>query len=82
MKKMERRNFFKALLGGAASMGFIHPSRKSRIFPEVLLNTPDETGVLVQILGTAQDGGFPQIGCYCKNCLRASLNARYYSLIS
>ncbi len=82
MKKMERRNFFKALLGGAASMGFIHPSRKSRIFPEVLLNTPDETGVLVQILGTAQDGGFPQIGCYCKNCLRARENARYSRLIS
>jgi pyrroloquinoline quinone biosynthesis protein B len=82
MKKMERRNFFKALLGGAAGMGFIHPSRKTRIFPEVQLNTPDEAGVLVQVLGTAQDGGLPQIGCYCKNCLRARENTRYSRLIS
>jgi pyrroloquinoline quinone biosynthesis protein B len=82
MKKMERRHFLKTLFGGAAGMGFIHPSRKHRIFPEVLLNTPNETDALVQILGTAQDGGFPQIGCYCKNCLRARENALYSRLIS
>ncbi|MHA2231067.1 MAG: MBL fold metallo-hydrolase [Candidatus Hodarchaeales archaeon] len=26
---------------------------------------------LVKVLGTAQDGGLPQIGCYCQNCLWA-----------
>lgn len=82
MKKMERRNFLKALFGGAASLGFIFPSRKPRIFPEEVSNESDETGVVVQILGTAQDGGFPHIGCYCKNCVRARKNSRHSRLIS
>ncbi len=82
MKKMERRNFLKALFGGTAGLGFIHPSRKHRIFPEEVLNKPEETGVLVQILGTAQDGGLPQIGCYCTNCVRARKKSRFSRLIS
>jgi pyrroloquinoline quinone biosynthesis protein B len=82
MKKMERRNFLKALFGGAASIGFFSSSKKSRIFPEEVLNRPEETGVLVQMLGTAQDAGIPQIGCYCKNCLRARENAQYSRFIS
>jgi len=42
----------------------------------------DETAVLVKVLGTAQDGGLPQIGCYCKNCLRAREDQRFSRLIS
>ncbi len=31
-------------------------------------------------MGTAQDGGIPQIGCYCKNCLRARQDPKYSRL--
>lgn len=82
MKQMERRNFLKALFGGAAGLGFIRPRRKSSIIPEKALSKPDETRVLVQILGTSQDAGLPQLGCYCRNCVRARENPLYARLIS
>ncbi len=31
-------------------------------------------------LGTAQDGGIPQIGCYCKNCQRARQDPKFLRL--
>jgi pyrroloquinoline quinone biosynthesis protein B len=34
------------------------------------------------ILGTAQDGGIPQIGCYCPNCDRARRDPRLARLIA
>ena len=42
----------------------------------------DETGVLIRILGTAQDGGIPQLGCYCQNCRQARKDPRFARLIS
>lgn len=33
-----------------------------------------KSNVMVKVLGTAQDGGFPQIGCYCENCCAAREN--------
>jgi len=41
-----------------------------------------ETSVLIKVLGTAQDGGIPQLGCYCQNCLRARKNPRFARLVS
>jgi len=38
------------------------------------------TNVLVKVLGTAQDGGIPQIGCYCTNCQRARQNPKFARL--
>ncbi len=38
--------------------------------------------VLVKILGTAQDGGIPQIGCRCPNCTRARRDPAEARLIS
>jgi len=82
MKKMERRDFFYTILGGAAGMGLIRSSKRNRIFPKAPIKEHDETGVFAQVLGTAQDGGLPQIGCYCKNCQRARDDARFSRLIS
>jgi pyrroloquinoline quinone biosynthesis protein B len=82
MKKMERRDFFNVILGGWTGLGLLHSGRNFRIYPKVQAKRPDETGVLVQVLGTAQDGGIPQIGCYCQNCLRAREDARFSRLIS
>ena len=31
----------------------------------------------VEVLGTAQDGGVPQLGCYCVNCQRALSNKKH-----
>jgi pyrroloquinoline quinone biosynthesis protein B len=31
----------------------------------------DEPKVLVKVLGSAQDGGIPHLGCRCPNCRRA-----------
>jgi pyrroloquinoline quinone biosynthesis protein B len=44
------------------------------------INPSKETDVLVKVLGTAQDGGIPQIGCYCKNCKRARQNPQFRRL--
>jgi pyrroloquinoline quinone biosynthesis protein B len=82
MKKMERRDFFNAILGGWAGFGLLHSRRNFRIYPKIQTRRLDQTGVLVQVLGTAQDGGIPHIGCYCPNCLRAREDARFSRLIS
>ncbi len=42
----------------------------------------DDAGVLIRVLGTAQDGGIPQLGCYCQNCLRARKDSRFTRLVS
>jgi pyrroloquinoline quinone biosynthesis protein B len=34
----------------------------------------------VKVLGTAQDGGIPQIGCYCQNCQRARRDRKFLRL--
>ena len=77
---MERRDFFNAILGGWAGLGLLHSRRNFRIYPKVQAKKPEQTGVLVQVLGTAQDGGIPHIGCYCQNCLRAREDARFSRL--
>lgn len=82
MKKMERRDFLNALLGGIPGLGLLRSRRNLRIYPKIKGKRSDESGVLVQVLGTAQDGGIPHIGCYCPNCLRAREDARFSRLIS
>jgi pyrroloquinoline quinone biosynthesis protein B len=81
-KKMERRAFFNVCLGGLAGMNILFSSGKRRFSPKNSKKEKDETDVLVKVLGTAQDGGLPQIGCYCKNCLRAREDKRFSRLIS
>jgi len=82
MKKMERRDFFNAILGGWTGLGLLHSRKNFSIYPKVQAKKPDKTGVLVQVLGTAQDGGIPHIGCYCQNCLHAREDAGFSRLIS
>jgi pyrroloquinoline quinone biosynthesis protein B len=82
MKKIERRDFLNAILGGVPGLGLLYSRRNIRIYPKVQTKRPDETGFLVKVLGTAQDGGIPQIGCYCQNCLRAREDTRFSRLIS
>ncbi|NIO49103.1 MAG: pyrroloquinoline quinone biosynthesis protein PqqB [Candidatus Aminicenantes bacterium] len=79
---MERREFFNACLGGLAGMNIFFTSGKRTFSIKDLKKEKEETDVLVKVLGTAQDGGLPQIGCYCKNCLRAREDQRFSRLIS
>jgi pyrroloquinoline quinone biosynthesis protein B len=69
---MKRRDFVKA---GFSAVAGIPASRKVPAFRAARgfsfpLSHQDANAVVL-VLGTAQDGGVPQIGCYCPNCERA-----------
>ena len=62
---MDRRKFLSrsaAVLAGA----FVVRSRSAGEVPR-----PEKAATTAVVLGTAQDGGVPQAGCRCPNCLRA-----------
>jgi pyrroloquinoline quinone biosynthesis protein B len=82
MKKMERREFLNTFFLGAAGSSLFRPSIKFKRLLRSSDKPQDETGVLAQVLGTAQDGGIPQMGCYCRNCLQAREEARFTRLVS
>ena len=72
---MLRRNFLGALLmKGAAGVSLLASEPRRR--------PPAESGVVVKILGTAQDGGLPQLGCSCPNCRRARADAGFRRAIA
>ena len=82
---MRRRSFINSFLGGL--IGF-HSSLSfgENRFPFLSAPSQDTSGsksdILVKVLGTAQDGGIPQIGCYCSNCQMARKDPRFSRLIS
>jgi pyrroloquinoline quinone biosynthesis protein B len=71
---MRRRDFLAGAVAGPG-LGLIRPFR--RIGP-----SGGPAAVMVKVLGTAQDGGVPQIGCQCPNCARARRDPRYRRLIA
>jgi len=80
---MKRRAFIHTFLGSAAYLDtyFYYGSLKGS--PGGLSKNPQQASdVLVKVLGTAQDGGLPHIGCSCSNCQRAWQNPRFSRLIS
>lgn len=80
--KMERRHFFQACLGSLAGLNlFSLMSKKESLF-EGSEREGKKTDVVVRALGTAQDGGVPQMGCYCRNCLTARKSKRLVRLVS
>jgi pyrroloquinoline quinone biosynthesis protein B len=80
---MKRRAFFRTLTGGllGIKMGFSSKGNKKSSLKKGF-NKTEKSDVVVQVLGTAQDGGVPQIGCYCPNCKRARKNQKHARLIS
>lgn len=77
---MKRRHFLSSSLKGAAGLPFLFAR-----WTHSTASTPQQEktpGVLVFVLGTAQDGGLPQIGCYCPNCQRARQDPSFARLIS
>ena len=80
---MRRRSFFHAFIGSATGLSSSFISKKSKGSYKALLQRPcQETDVVVKVLGTAQDGGVPHIGCSCPNCQKAWQNSCFSRLIS
>jgi len=82
---MRRRLFIHRFLGGLVGFCASLSSGESRFrfpFNSVSNQDPAESDILVTVLGTAQDGGIPQIGCFCPNCQRAKKDPRFSRLIS
>jgi len=80
---MQRRDFLNACIGSMAGMNVLFSSNKLMAFPEKpKKKIQEESDVIAQVLGTAQDGGLPQLGCYCKNCLRARKKPGFSRFIS
>ena len=80
---MRRRAFLHSCWGGIVSI------KTNRLFGKAkpLRRQPDDKpdideAVLVKVLGTAQDGGIPHIGCSCSNCQRAWKEPEFSRLIS
>lgn len=69
-----RRNFLKSsLVAGAGTFLFGNTlARPAATQKNERQNR--NSGVMVKVLGTAQDGGFPQMACYCENCRLARQN--------
>ena len=63
-------------------MAVLSPGRGRTSFFSASVPSPPESNVLVKVLGTAQDGGIPQIGCFCPNCRRAREDSRFSRLVS
>jgi pyrroloquinoline quinone biosynthesis protein B len=80
---MRRRAFIHAFLGSAAGLSTSFISEGFRGSPKALLQKPSQKkGVVVKVLGTAQDGGLPHIGCSCPNCQKAWQDPRFSRLVS
>lgn len=80
---MRRRVFLGRFLGGLVGFHAGLSSGRSRLnFDSVSSQNNTGSDILVKVLGTAQDGGIPQIGCYCPNCQQARKDPRLSRLIS
>lgn len=64
-----RRRAFLTIAAGAPGIG---------IFSQILIGQEKKRPgpVVVKVLGTAQDGGIPQLGCSCPNCVRARIDPK------
>jgi len=82
MSHLKRREFLKESIGGLISMNLIPSAEKLIDLKKEAKKETKETDVLVKVLGTAQDGGLPQAGCCCKNCLRARKEKGFSRLVS
>jgi len=72
---MKRRDFIKSGIGSLTAVGsLLAAGREERKPDSPSLQAQDVSNVMVKVLGTAQDGGFPGFGCYCPNCLKAREN--------
>jgi pyrroloquinoline quinone biosynthesis protein B len=69
---MRRRSFLHSCFGAVAGLKADILSAKLKSHPGHISEKPGHAeNILVKVIGTAQDGGIPHIGCSCSNCQRA-----------
>lgn len=73
-----RREVLHSLLTGGTGMLFRTRTPKEKPFKVPTERTGD---VLIKILGTAQDGGLPTMGCHCQNCEDARRDPRHARMV-
>jgi pyrroloquinoline quinone biosynthesis protein B len=80
---MRRRAFLHSCFGAVAGLNANLLSSTAHRFPTHIADKSDSAkNVLVKVIGTAQDGGIPHIGCFCANCQRAWKEPQFSRLIS
>ncbi len=80
---MRRRTFFHSCWGAIAGIKMKSFFNRTNSFGErAAYKSNIDKGVMVKVLGTAQDGGIPHIGCECAHCRRAWNDPKYSRLIS
>jgi pyrroloquinoline quinone biosynthesis protein B len=80
---MRRRAFLHSCIGAAAGIKAnlaIHNAHSQS--NSTSMRSQEGNAVFVKVIGTAQDGGIPHIGCLCSNCQRAWAEPRFSRLIS
>ncbi|MDH4271434.1 MAG: MBL fold metallo-hydrolase [Candidatus Aminicenantes bacterium] len=82
MPALDRRDFLGWLLRGSALSALSYLGADGAISSPRKSQGKDGSGVLVKILGTAQDGGIPHLGCRCPNCERARKDPREARLVA
>jgi pyrroloquinoline quinone biosynthesis protein B len=75
--KISRRDFM--LLSSAI---FLNRWKNKNILQENKEGRITKADAFVKVLGTAQDGGLPQAGCYCPHCLRARQDKDFRRYVS
>lgn len=82
MSALRRREFLGWLIAGS---GVTTPSffgGRAEIPGPRKYGREDVPAVLVKVLGTAQDGGIPHLGCRCPNCERARKDPKEARLVA
>ncbi len=80
---MRRRSFFQSCFGAVAGLNARYLLARTHGFST---RGVDKSGtnkdVWAKVIGTAQDGGIPHMGCFCSNCQRAWEEPQFARLIS
>lgn len=80
---MRRRTFLHSCFGAVAGLKAELLSGKPESYPGQISEKPGQAeNVLVKVIGSAQDGGIPHIGCFCTNCQRAWEKPQHSHFIS
>lgn len=82
MTKIQRRDFLNVCLGGFAGLSALLSSEKKAVILEEEKKHPGGAGIVVKVLGIAQDGGIPHFDCYCETCHKARRLPQLSRLIS
>ena len=82
MSALRRRDFLGGLVAGGRLGAFFYFGGRGMISEPRRSASQDRSDVLVKVLGTAQDGGIPHLGCRCPNCERARRAPREKRLVA